>query len=388
MEGPAVSLLVMALLPFCAALLGTALVRHVALRLGVLDAPNARSSHSGHVPRGGGLAFVVTIVAAAAVLASQGKLDIALFQAVAFGGMAVAGIGILDDRRGVPAGVRLAVHFIAAGWALTLFLPLPVVTLGPADVVPGPLGSAVAIVAGVWLLNLYNFMDGIDGIAAAEAIFLSLAGVALIGTDPSREGELLLLVAVASACTGFLAWNWAPARVFMGDVGSGFLGYLVGVIALASIVQSPGTLWSWIILTSLFVADATTTLLRRLMRGELVVEAHRTHAYQWLARRWSRHSRVVLLYMSLNVFLLLPLALWVRDRPRTGPFVAAGVLLGCAALALLAGAGRAGRAADRTDARRFMTATGVIFLSVNRPAATRARPSAPALRAGYWRKFP
>jgi Fuc2NAc and GlcNAc transferase len=193
----------------------------------------------------------------------------------------------------------------------------------------------------VWTLNLCNFMDGIDGIAASEAVFISCAGalLGLVGGGSHEVGAVALVLALASG--GFLCWNWPPAKVFLGDVGSGYLGYVVAVCALAAGRTNPVALWVWLILGGAFFVDATVTLIRRVLRGERVYEAHRSHAYQRLARRWRSHGKVTVALLIVNVLWLSPWAVLAAALPRDA---FAAVLAALAPLVVLTVAGGAGRA--------------------------------------------
>jgi Fuc2NAc and GlcNAc transferase len=196
----------------------------------------------------------------------------------------------------------------------------------------GWLGHVLAVLYLVWLLNLYNFMDGIDGIASVEAICVCLGGsllYALLG----EPGLALLPLLLAVACAGFLYWNFPPAKIFMGDAGSGFLGIALGVLSLQAAWVAPQLLWSWLILLGVFIVDATWTLFRRLLRGEKVYEAHRSHAYQFASRQFGRHLPVTGAVALLNLGWLLPIALWVAVGGLDGLL---GLLLAYAPLILLA----------------------------------------------------
>jgi Fuc2NAc and GlcNAc transferase len=160
------------------------------------------------------------------------------------------------------------------------------------------------------MLNLYNFMDGIDGIAGVEAVTVCTGGFLLywVNDVPGQGWPLVLLIA---GVAGFLFWNFPPAKIFMGDAGSGFLGIALGVLSLQAAWISAEMLWAWLILLGVFIVDATFTLLRRLIRGDKVYEAHRSHAYQFAARRFGRHLPITLAVAMINVFWLLPVALCV-----------------------------------------------------------------------------
>jgi Fuc2NAc and GlcNAc transferase len=158
------------------------------------------------------------------------------------------------------------------------------------------------VLALLWATNLYNFMDGIDGIATVEAITVSGAAAALFAVNGDRELVVVSLTILAVS-SGFLAWNWEPSRIFMGDVGSGFFGFAFGWLAIAGEQHRPGSLLWIALLAGVFLADATLTLIRRAAHGERFYHAHRNHAYQRLSRVWSSHSRVSTGVLILNLFL-------------------------------------------------------------------------------------
>ena len=318
----------------------TGLVRRFAVQHGVLDVPNARSSHVRVTPRGGGLAIVAISTVALCVLGFLGAVEGRLLVSLIGGGLAVGTVGFLDDRRPVRAGVRLAVHAAAGIWALAWLGGLPPLRIGGWLLHLGLGGDVVALLAIIWVLNLFNFMDGIDGIAASEAVFVT-GGAAMLGLSGTETGSTAAAnCAFAAACCGFLVWNWPPARIFMGDVGSGYLGYVIAVLALATAGDSPAAVWVWLILGGVFFVDATLTLTRRLGRGERVYEAHRSHAYQWLARRWRSHKRVTLTVLAVNVLWLLPWAALAGLHPERAFGYALAALAPLVLVAAGAGAGR------------------------------------------------
>lgn len=327
-------------LMMCSAL-ATAGLRHHALRHGLLDVPNARSSHQRPTPRGGGMAIVVTAVAAWTALVGSGGLAPSVYAALLGASLAVAGIGWLDDRGHVSVRTRLGVHGLAAIWALFWLGGLPPVFPWLNGLHLEVFGLGLGGLYLVWLLNLYNFMDGIDGLAGIQALTVCLSaallGVLAVGME-AAWGPLLLAAAVA----GFLPWNFPQARIFMGDAGSGFLGVALGVLSLYSGWLDPALFWAWLILLGVFVVDATLTLLRRLLRGEPVQQAHRRHAYQRAARRLGSHRPVTLAVAAINLFWLTPWAAAVSlgaIPPTAGLALAYAPLI---TLAFLLGAGRPG----------------------------------------------
>ncbi|MBS69622.1 MAG: glycosyl transferase [Pseudomonas sp.] len=295
----------------------TGLLRRYALSRSLLDTPNARSSHTVPTPRGGGVAIVIVYLASALVLQHQGAVGSSAALAIVGAGAFISGLGFADDHRHIPARWRLLGHFGAASWALYSLGGLPPVPMFGALIDLGWGGHALAIVLLVWLLNLYNFMDGIDGIAAVQAICACLGAVlcyAVAGTGGLFLELGVLELLLACATFGFLCWNFPTARIFMGDAGSGFLGLSIGMLMLQAAGLAPRLLWAWLILLGVFVVDATYTLLRRLLRGEAVYQAHRSHAYQIAARRAARHTPVTVSVGLVVLGWLLPWALLVSTE--------------------------------------------------------------------------
>jgi len=302
------------LVSFVASWLGVALLRRRPI---AIDVPNARSSHSRPIARGGGLAVAtVVLLLAALAAASEGtRVPISTSACLLVAGGGLAAISLADDLRNLGTLPRLLAHALAASAILIVCGPIEAIHVpGAGDISLGFLGYPFAFVWIVGLTNAYNFMDGIDGIAGAQAIVASAAWFGLgsaIG-DPwiARVG----LVA-GGASLGFLVHNWHPARIFLGDVGSAFLGFLFAALAvlaasdaLASADSSPRAaepvddarlFTAGIACVWPFVADASATFLRRLARGENVFAAHRSHFYQRLVIAGSSHGRVALLYASL-----------------------------------------------------------------------------------------
>ena len=318
----------------------TGAVRGLALSKGLLDVPNARSSHRTVTPRGGGVAIVISSLSAFCVLWALHAVDFHLLAALCGGGLVVAGVGLIDDHRSVPAGVRLAVHFAAAVWAVWWLAGMPESRLAWNSSLSCIAFQVLAVLGIVWILNLYNFMDGIDGIAASEAIFFSWGAALLLALTGGASGLAAMALALGAASLGFLIWNWPPATIFMGDVGSGYLGYVIGVLALAGVRASAVPFCAWLVLGGVFFVDATLTLVRRMLRGERVHQAHRSHAYQWLARRWHSHKRVTVAVLIVNIFWLFPCAGFAVANPRLAAWAALFALGPLAIAAFVAGAGR------------------------------------------------
>jgi Fuc2NAc and GlcNAc transferase len=316
---------------FVAALFLTGWFRRYALAQRMLDVQNERSSHAVATPRGGGLVIALTVVSALLLLGVTGVLPARSMWAMVGGSLAVAVIGFVDDRGHVAPRWRLLGHFTAAAWVVGWLGGLPPLPFFGVVLDLGWVGHTLAVLFAVWLLNLTNFMDGIDGIAAVEVITACVGGV-LAGMVAASEGSWLVPVILASTTLGFLCWNWPPAKIFMGDVGSGFLGLMMAALALQAGWERPALFWAWVILLGAFVVDATITLARRVSRGEKFYVAHRSHAYQRAARRFGSHRPVTLAVGLINVAFLLPVALLVANGTLDG-FV--GVLLTYVPLAVV-----------------------------------------------------
>jgi UDP-N-acetylmuramyl pentapeptide phosphotransferase/UDP-N-acetylglucosamine-1-phosphate transferase len=273
---------VTAALAFAVSCLGTRVLLTLLRREAVLDVPNQRSSHSVPTPRGGGIAVIGAIGLAWVGLCAVEITPPAHLVVVA--GMAgLAALCWLDDLRGLSPGVRLLAQVTAVAAGLWV-LPHGAVFQGW---LPPVLDVVAAALLWVWFANLFNFMDGIDGIAGSEAAAIGL-GLALIG-DAAIAAPA---ATVAAAALGFLVWNWAPARIFLGDVGSVPLGYALGFLLYELALR--GQWQAALILPLYFLADATLTLLRRLLRGKRVWQAHREHFYQRAVQRGLGHDAVVL----------------------------------------------------------------------------------------------
>jgi Fuc2NAc and GlcNAc transferase len=322
-----------------ASLIATGMMRRYAWRKGLLDVPNSRSSHAFPTPRGGGLAIVLAFLAAVGVLGLAGRLNIGVLAALMLGGGAMAAIGFIDDQRPLSAGVRLVVHLAAASCAVTLVGGVPDSSLKILGMHGAWIGVLIAVPAVIWASNLFNFMDGIDGIAGSEAVFMTCAGAWLNAWHRGDVGLTASLLSLSAASLGFLIWNWPPAKIFMGDVGSGFLGFVVATLGLACAQAGALPIGVWAILGGTFLVDATVTLLRRVARGDRWFEAHRIHAYQHLTRRWGAHGQVTKVVMLVNLFWLLPWAWVAANDSSIAPLCIVGALGPLIGLAIVAGAG-------------------------------------------------
>lgn len=280
----------------------TAFVRRIALYRAWLDVPNDRSSHVRPTPRGGGLGFVVAFFVATGLLWLRTPAHAGPWLALLGGGGLVALVGWLDDRYDLPAALRFGCHGLAAFGALYWLGGFSQVTLGTAVLSLGWGGNIFAWLFVVWTLNAYNFMDGIDGLAAGEAVLVALVAAGLLTLSGDTNLALTCLF-LAVAVAGFLVWNWPPAKIFMGDVGSGLLGYTFAVLAIASQNQNALALPYWLLLLGVFYVDTGATLVMRVLRGERWYAAHRSHAYQRATQRGYRHVTVSLSLLLITLLL-------------------------------------------------------------------------------------
>lgn len=251
-----------------------------------LDQPNERSLHVTPTPRTGGVGVMAGLLAGGALVALAGLGSLPLAAALTgAGGLAL--VGLADDRFGLSARLRLLAQLLVAGAYLAL--------LGPAG---GGLEWLALGLGLVWMGNLYNFMDGSDGLAGGMALF-GFAAFAAAAALAGQAGLALVCTGVAAAAAGFLVFNFHPARIFMGDVGSVPLGFLAGALGLAGRESGAWPLWFPLLVFAPFILDATVTLLRRALRGERIWQAHRTHYYQRLVQMGLGHRRTALLAYAL-----------------------------------------------------------------------------------------
>lgn len=292
----------------------THLVRKIAITRNKFDIPNERSSHKNPTPRGGGVAVVAAFLFGLLALLIRRDIDAESFYAIVLPGALVAIIGYLDDLGRVTAArLRLIGHFVAALIAIYILGGLPPMPLFSATLDIGLVGNIIAVLFLVWMLNLFNFMDGIDSITGIEALTSCL--ILTIFLINKSDTELWRVPALlCAAVIGFLYFNWPPAKIFLGDIGSGFIGFTIGTISLVIAKSQPLITWAVIILLGVFIVDATVTLIRRVYDKQQISAAHRSHAFQHLANNADRHLKVSLSIAAVNIFWLAPIAWLVVDQ--------------------------------------------------------------------------
>lgn len=308
-----IKLALMAMLGAFVSWLVSAWVQHHAEKYKLVQEVNLRSSHVKPTPTGGGLGIVLTSTALGIVLVWEQPFQLLSVMGLA---LTLALVGLADDVFHIKARLRFVVHTVVCAVLLTLLGNMPQVALFSSIGLDGLSLFGLLLLIGIWWLNLFNFMDGIDGIAGVQAVCMLLTGVALAGwANPSAISSptWMLMICIASATVGFLFLNWPPATIFMGDVGSTWLAFMIFALGLLTVKAGWLTYTVWMILGAVFVTDATITLINRIGHGERWYEAHRVHAYQRLSRRWrgdrdTGHRSVTLLVAATNMFWLSPLA--------------------------------------------------------------------------------
>lgn len=309
------TIVILLLSVFTGSLVGNFFYPRLALRLRIHAVPNYRSLHPRTTPRGAGIVIAAANLAAVAVSYRLGMIQYPYLLVFFVGGLVIALVGFADDRFDLPAVPRLAVQVAGAGWILFWFGGMAPLGLGTVIVNLGWAGSVFAALAMVWFFNLFNFMDGIDGIATSGTIYVTAAAAFIL----FRNGDYplaLLSALLCAAAAGFVYFNWPPARVFLGDAGSSFFSYTIAALILGSLWSDGMSLWTWLILLGYFVVDTTITLLIRLATVKKWYLAHRSHAYQNLARIWENHLKVVHLVLLIEILWLFPLALlsvWMNE---------------------------------------------------------------------------
>ncbi|MDN5105677.1 glycosyltransferase family 4 protein [Aliarcobacter butzleri] len=272
----------------------TYFIKNYMIKKSLVASVNERSSHTVPTPHGGGIAIAITWFIGLFYLYFIGQIENNLFYALLFG-IVISIVSFFDDIYELSPKLRLIIQAIVAIGGLYFLGGFETLTFGIFDIQNSIFTNIFAFFMIIWFINLYNFLDGINGYAGSEAIFLSLAGFILFG------GNHFLVLAVA--VLGFLYWNWNKAKIFMGDVGSTLLGYNVAIFTIYYANQEPTNFWIWIILFSVYWFDATLTLIRRKLNKERLSQAHKKHAYQRLTQAGWSHYKVTNYSIGLNILL-------------------------------------------------------------------------------------
>jgi UDP-N-acetylmuramyl pentapeptide phosphotransferase/UDP-N-acetylglucosamine-1-phosphate transferase len=277
---------------FLSSLFLTSFVRYLAIRKSIIDIPNDRSSHTNPTPRGGGISIAIIWFVSIFFLFLNNNIHSSLFFALLCG-LPISVIGLLDDIFTINPLIRFLVQIVSSFLAIICLGGLNSISFGLTTITIPILPGIIAVLGIVWFTNLFNFLDGIDGYISAEVIFICISAYILFGTT-----ILLLLAAVV---LGFLVWNWQPAKIFMGDVGSTLLGFSIAVFAIYHQKTDSSSIPIWLIITSVFWFDATLTLFRRWKNHEHLSKAHKKHAYQRIVQAGFSHQKTVLWAFFLNM---------------------------------------------------------------------------------------
>jgi Fuc2NAc and GlcNAc transferase len=283
----------------------------------IIDTPNERSSHLQPTPHGGGVALLTAFsVGLSLVIPVSGRWD-QPFTTLVSAAFVLALLGIIDDLRGLSVRLRLWLYGAVCLWAAAMLLQ----HVESLDLVRGGALVLIAALTMLWSLNLYNFMDGIDGIAALQTVLACSAAAVLSWASVGDTSYALFCLLLAAAHGGFLVWNFPPARLFMGDAGSVATGFILAGLAVVGAIHGQLNPLCWLVLMAAFVTDASWTLLWRIATREPFTQAHRQHMYQRLSRRWHSHAKVDLLLLAINLLWLFPLAFALQNWPEHSLFL-------------------------------------------------------------------
>mgnify|MGYP000336025012 CR=1 FL=1 len=305
------------IIPAVVSYFGIILYRRVAISRDIVANPNFRNLHASPLPVGGGIVFSFVFVFGLFFIWWLNQISDDLFLVLGVGGCVAALFGFLDDLKDIRASSKLAVHLLLSGWVLFWLGGGPLLSIGW---IPVLVAIPVTALFLVWMVNAYNFMDGIDGMAVSGAVFVSGAiALVLLLTNGNSEFFLVFVLFLASTST-FLFFNWPPASIFMGDSGSAFLGYIFGSLILFTVMSGDISIWTWLIVFGYFFADTTVTQLMRIILVKKWYLPHRSHAYQNLARITGSHLKVTGGVVLYNVVWILPLTIWSVMKPEMALF--------------------------------------------------------------------
>ena len=323
---------------FSSAMVG---VLRVPLSRYALDTPKERSSHTEATPRGGGCAIWIAYSIGLIVLMKIGRIEVPTFIGFLGAGSLAMFSGLFDDiaKDGIKAETRLILQIIAIAWAIFWLGGVEQVQIGSVVWKWGYVEQILLALAMLWVINITNFMDGLNGLASSEVIFV--AGIAgLLAWASGDALSLLLCTLLVATTTGFLPWNIRNAKIFLGDSGAYFLGMMIALLALTSAQTGSVSPWCWMILFAIFLGDSTVAKIRR-MAGNIKAwkEPHDTHAYNHLSRYWNSHGKVTIAMSAMNVTVLAPLAIVAWRYPQWSVGIALVTFAAMATLAVYFGSG-------------------------------------------------
>ena len=292
--------------------IGVFLYKKYAIYTGIIAHQNHRTLHDEPIPRGGGIVFSILFILAIFLIWPYLELSNNLFLILGVGGGMAALFGFIDDIKDIRARIKLIIQLLLSGWAVYWLYSDNLLLL---NWIPIFITIPACLFFMIWMMNAYNFMDGVDGMAASGAIFASLTlALVLFLTDNSVE-LILIFILIAATVGGFIIFNWPPATIFMGDAGSVFLGYVFGSLMLFTTLNGYLSIWIWLMVFGYFFADTTVTQIVRFILVKKWYLAHQSHAYQNLARITESHLKVTSGVILFNIIWILPLTIWSALQP-------------------------------------------------------------------------
>ncbi|MDC0195472.1 glycosyltransferase family 4 protein [Candidatus Thioglobus sp.] len=288
------------------------LYKKLAIRFKILANPNFRSLHEDPIPNGGGIVFSFIFIICVLILMLLGEISEVNFMLFFYGAVVATSFGFLDDLMNISPKKKLIVQILLSGW--TLYCIDGGLLFG-FEQLPELVSILISMILLVWILNAYNFMDGVDGLAISGATFFSGLAAYILYLNNGNSELILLLLLLMSCSMSMMFFNWPPATIFMGDAGSIFLGYIFGVFIFLSIKSNDISIWTWLVILGYFFADTTMTQIMRVFLVKKWYKPHRSHAYQNLARIAKSHSKITISVTLYHIFWLIPLALWSVLKP-------------------------------------------------------------------------
>tara|TARA_R110002110_G_scaffold365271_3_gene575159 strand:- start:76546 stop:77583 length:1038 start_codon:yes stop_codon:yes gene_type:complete len=283
------------------------LIRQYSIRKDLFDVPNNRSSHTTPTPKGGGIGIVLTLLITISALFAYDMIESNLALSLLLGLSIVAITGLIDDFKNISALKRALTYVISALLSIYLIGGFTTVSINNYTLQLSHAGYLFSVLFVVWLINLYNFMDGTDGFAAIQTIMVSLFCGYLFMTAENIPFTILIL-GLFSSTLAFLYWNWSPAKIFMGDVGSCSIGFLFGLLTIYTEAKNIISISVWLILLAPFIGDATYTLFKRILNREKWYQAHNSHAYQRFYQSGFTHSQLAIGLFMINLLIVWPCA--------------------------------------------------------------------------------
>jgi len=303
---------------FFLSIVGVYFYKIIAINRNILSNPNHRTLHKSSTPRGGGVVFSSIFVIFSLYFWLNNLNNYDIFMIISVGGLAILLIGFLDDLVSISAIKKLTLQIILSGWAVYWLNGGPLMGI---DWIPSLIVLFITMFFLVWVMNAYNFMDGIDGMASLGGILASILIALIIVITNGLTLSALLLLLLFSTMMGFLIFNWPPAKIFMGDSGSMFLGYFFGCIVLYTIMRNEVSIWTWVIIFGYYIADTTTTQIMRLILVKKWYAPHRSHAYQNYARLADSHLKTIGLFVVYYLVWIFPLLIWSLISPNYALFI-------------------------------------------------------------------